>query len=85
MSAACPSCIAGPAAIDGHAELSVRTIGSTVLTFGCRRCDTQWARTVSRGVFLWTPIGATGRPRSSGLTVPPRSTPFEMPTPVGTT
>lgn len=86
MNEPCPACIAKPAAIDGHADLSVRTIGSTILTFECRRCKTHWARSVERGVFSWNRIDErAGRNVAMGSLVPPRSDPFEEPEPSGIT
>lgn len=84
MNTPCPACIKGPDAIDGHADLSVRTIGSTVLTFECRRCRSQWARSVARGVFSWKPIDErAGRSVAMGSLVPPRSDPFKETEPSG--
>ena len=78
----CQACLATPVSIDGHADLSVRTIGSTMLTFQCRRCQTQWARSVERGVFSWTRIDErSGRKMAMGTVVPPRSDPFKKPEP----
>ena len=80
MNPPCPACVSGPASIDGHADLSVRTVGSTMLTFQCRRCQTQWARSALRGVFTWQQIDAqAGRSLAMGTTVPPRSNPFKEP------
>ena len=80
MNPLCPACLATPASIDGHAEMSVRTIGNTMLTFQCRRCETHWARSASRGVFTWTQIDeSTGRTAAMGSLVPPRSNPFRKP------
>ena len=77
MNPPCPACLGTPSAIDGHADLSVLTIGSTMLTFECRRCRTRWSRTVSRGVFSWARIDEhQGRSVAMGATVPPRSNPF---------
>lgn len=82
MNTPCPACTSGPSSIDGHADLSVRTIGSTMLTFECRACHTQWARSVARGVFAWAQIDErTGRSASMGMVVPPRSDPFIDPEP----
>ena len=76
----CPACLAGPASIDGHADLSVQTIGGSLLTFQCRRCQTQWARSAQAGVFTWKTIDAqTGRTQGMGAAVPPRSDPFGTP------
>jgi hypothetical protein len=84
MNNPCPACLDKPAAVDGHAHLSVRTIGGTLLTFECRVCHTQWARSVVRGVFTWTAIDAlTGRSAAMGMLVPPRSDPFIEPEPSG--
>ena len=79
MNPPCPACTSGPASIDGHADLSVRTIGGMVLTFECRKCGTHWARSATRGVFTWTPIDErTGRSVAMGTVVPPRSAPFDQ-------
>lgn len=77
MNPPCRACIKGPLAIDGHAALGVRTIGSTVLTFECRLCGTKWARSVDRGVFSWSQIDErASRSLAMGSLVPPRSDPF---------
>ena len=77
MNAPCPACLAKPAAVDGHADLSVRTIGNTMLTFECRVCHMNWARSVLRGAFTWTAIDErSGRSVAMGSLVPPRSKPF---------
>ena len=48
-----------------------------MLTFECRRCHTQWAREVVRGVFSWAQIDErAGRNLAMGTVVPPRSDPF---------
>ena len=76
----CPACLAGPASIEGHAELGVRTVGSTLLTFQCRRCQTNWARTVQGRVFTWKAIDAESlRTLAIGPAVPPRSDPYREP------
>ena len=81
----CPACLATPVSIDGHPDLSVRTIGSTMLTFQCRRCQAQWARSVVRGVFSWARIDErAGRSVAMGTVVPPRSDPFREPEPSAT-
>ena len=80
MNSPCPACLAGPASIDGHADLTVRTIGSGLLTFQCGRCQTQWARSAQDGVFTWKAIDAqTGRTLAMGAVVPPRSDPSKEP------
>ena len=77
MSTLCPACLSTPVSIDGHADLSVRTVGSTILTFQCRRCQAMWARSAQRGVFAWTQIqDGAGRSVAMGIVVPPRSNPF---------
>ena len=76
----CAACLAGPASIEGHADLGVRTVGSTLLTFQCRRCQTNWARTVHGGVFTWKAIDSqSARTLAMGPAVPPRSDPFKEP------
>ena len=77
MDSSCPACLAKPVAIDGHADLSVRTVGSTMLTFECRRCHAMWGRTAARGLFTWAPIDErAGRTVAMGTSVPPRSNPY---------
>ena len=85
MNPPCAACLSKPASIDGHADLSVRTVGSTMLTFECRRCHSLWARTAERGVFSWVPLDQrAGRTVAMGPIVPPRSDPFLDPDPAGT-
>ncbi|MEO7744278.1 MAG: hypothetical protein ABIR98_15180 [Usitatibacter sp.] len=82
MNAPCPACLATPSSIDGHPDLGVKTIGSTMLTFECRCCHARWARSVVRGRFSWSPIDAcAGRSVDMGTVVPPRSDPFQAPEP----
>ncbi len=74
----CPACLSKPTSIDGHADMSVRTVGSTMLTFECRRCHTIWARTAERGVFTWAAMDdRAGRTLAMGTVVPPRSQPYQ--------
>jgi hypothetical protein len=81
MTPTCLACLAGPSSIDGHADLTVRTIGSTLLTFQCSRCHTQWARGAQDGIFTWKTIDAqTGRTLAMGAMVPPRSDASKEPT-----
>jgi len=82
MNPPCPACLAGPASIEGHADLTVRTVGSTLLTFQCRRCQRSWARSMQGGIFTWKPIDAqSARTLVMGTAVPPRSDPFDEPSP----
>jgi hypothetical protein len=61
MEALCPACTVGPAGIEGHQDLRVRSLGENAMGFTCRTCHALWSRTYStHGSFFWLRRAAPG-------------------------
>ena len=69
----CYSCSTGPAGMDGHPHLRVRTIGSAQ-TFTCQLCAGHWCRTwKAGGTCSWSDItGRAAQGAERGMNLPLR-------------
>lgn len=72
----CYFCSTGPAGMDGHPYLRVRTIG-TAQTFNCQLCAGHWCRTwKAAGACAWSDItGRAAQGAECGMSLPLRYAP----------
>ena len=71
----CDACARGPAGIEGHAGLWVRSLGASRMSFRCQSCQSLWSRTFKRGAFAWTAMSERIS-MGDGMAVPPRTVPL---------
>lgn len=70
----CPSCVAGPAGIEGHDDMRAQALGASTQRFQCRKCGTPWSRLdAGAGVYRWSHVDTLSRRQTAGVFLPGRS------------